>query len=325
MYNDYPTAYETVINNNIIYMTIVSIILLLIVIFTFISLGKIYKKANRSAISAWIPIYNKLVLLEIVNLPKWYIILLLIPIVNIFINIKIYFTLAKLFRRSKSFALGMFFLPFIFYPILAFSSSEYVGINLMAMEGKTQAVDIPVMINEQDQNPTIHEERDIKSENIGISIGGGVYQKDYTNTLLQVDENQEIMKKPNLIDNRKRPPVLDPTKASFITQIEEEPVKEEETNSSQTVGISFPEPLSKIETNPLPMEKITIPEPSPTISTNQINYEQEPIFKQTEDNTTNNETITPEISEPGFVTCPKCGAKVKSDAKACFLCGTKLN
>ena len=133
------------------------------------------------------------------------------------------------------------------------------------------------------------------------------------------------MKKPNLIDNRKRPPVLDPTKASFITQIEEEPVKEEETNPSQTVGISFPEPLSKIETNPLPMEKITIPEPSPTISTNQINYGQEPIIKQTEDNTTNNETITPEISEPGFVTCPKCGAKVKSDAKACFLCGTKLN
>lgn len=358
MYNDYPTAYETVINNKIIYITIFGIIILLMLLLILFSLGKIYKKANRSAISAWIPIYNILVLLEVVNLPKWYIFLLLIPIVNIFIGIKVYFTLAKLFRKSKPFALGLLFLPVIFYPILAFGSSEYIGINLMAIGGKTQAVDIPIITNDEDKNPIVHEEADTKSENIGISIGGGVYQKDYTNNLLEVDKNQEILKKPDLINsnNMKKSPV-DPSKASFITQMPEEPVKEETT---PTIGISFPEPLAQVTNtnNELPMQETlksasttSLEHPSPA-TTNTINEmsifnpvnnisEQKndiSIFNTTSNvpeqkgkigifNTTND---TPKqenksMETPGFITCPKCGAKLKSNVNTCFLCGTKLN
>lgn len=327
MYNDYPTVYETMTNNNIVYVVILGLVALLIVIFTVLSLGKIYKKANRSAISAWIPIYNILVLLEIVNLPKWYIFLLLIPIVNIFIIIKIYFTLAKLFRKSKLFALGMLFVPVIFYPILAFGNSEYIGINLMAIGGKTQAVDIPVIANEEDKNPIVHEEEDVKSENIGISIGGGVYQKDYTNNLLEVDKNQEILKKPNLInsENVKKQP-LDSLTSSFITQIPEEPIKEEH---EPTIGISFPDPLGQIpNTNDIKLSTPEIIKPINSVSTEQVNtisnnnINEIDIFAKT-NNVPKQENKNSETSE--FITCPKCGAKLKNNVSTCFLCGTKLN
>lgn len=343
MYNDYPTAYETVINNNIIYITILGVVILLMLLLTLFSLGKIYKKANRSAISAWIPIYNILVLLEIVNLPKWYIFLLLIPIVNIFIGIKVYFTLTKLFRRSKSFAIGMLFLPVIFYPILAFGNSEYIGINLMAIGGKTQAVDIPVITNEEDKNPIVHEEADIKSENIGISIGGGVYQKDYTSNLLEVDKNQEIIKKPDLINsnNIKKPP-FDPSKASFLTQIPEEPVKEETT---PTIGINFPEPLvqmtntdnnklftqeSEKPVNVTPIEHINPVNTNTSNETSTFNTTNNVPKQENETNifnTTNNiqKRESDNIENSDFITCPKCGAKLKKGVNACFLCGTKLN
>ena len=35
--------------------------------------------------------------------------------------------LSKLFNKEVGFALGLIFLPFIFYPLLAFGNATYVG------------------------------------------------------------------------------------------------------------------------------------------------------------------------------------------------------
>ena len=72
MYDDYPTIYETTIDQNFIYWIILGVILLILFIITLFSLGKIFKKANRSGVSAFIPFYNILVLLEITNKPKYF-------------------------------------------------------------------------------------------------------------------------------------------------------------------------------------------------------------------------------------------------------------
>ena len=66
-------------------------------------------------------------LLRIVGREWWWIILLLIPIVNIVIWFMVALDLAKSFGRGTGFAVGFFFLPFIFGLILGFGSDTYRG------------------------------------------------------------------------------------------------------------------------------------------------------------------------------------------------------
>lgn len=49
----------------------------------FLGTWKLYVKAGRKAWEALIPIYNAVVLMQIINRPKWWVILLFIPIINL--------------------------------------------------------------------------------------------------------------------------------------------------------------------------------------------------------------------------------------------------
>lgn len=90
-----------------------------------ISMWKIFTKAGKPGWAAIVPIYNIIVLLEIVCKPIWWFILLLIPLVNIIVLIIVLIELAKRFGKGVGFAIGMLILPFIFYPMLAFGDSKY--------------------------------------------------------------------------------------------------------------------------------------------------------------------------------------------------------
>jgi hypothetical protein len=88
---------------------------------------KIFEKAGKPGWAIIIPIYNIIVLLEIVGRPIWWIILFLIPVVNIVIAVIVYIELAKSFGKSAGFGIGIILLPIVFYPILAFGDAEYTG------------------------------------------------------------------------------------------------------------------------------------------------------------------------------------------------------
>lgn len=88
---------------------------------------KIFEKAGKPGWAAIIPIYNIIVLLEIVGRPVWWFILMLIPIVNIVILVIVSLDLSKSYGHATAYGLGLFFLPFIFYPLLAFGSDTYRG------------------------------------------------------------------------------------------------------------------------------------------------------------------------------------------------------
>ena len=59
------------------------IFILIIQVIHFIGTWKLYVKAGRKAWEAAIPIYNAVVLMQIINRPKWWVILLFIPIINL--------------------------------------------------------------------------------------------------------------------------------------------------------------------------------------------------------------------------------------------------
>ncbi len=98
-----------------------------IVILLIASMWKVFTKAGKPGWAAIIPIYNIIVLLEIVGKPAWWIILLLLPIVNLVIAIIVTNLLSKSFGQGVGFTIGLILLPFIFYPLLGFGSAKYKG------------------------------------------------------------------------------------------------------------------------------------------------------------------------------------------------------
>jgi Family of unknown function (DUF5684) len=93
---------------------------------------KIFTKAGKPGWAAIVPIYNAIVLLEIVGRPVWWIVLMLIPFVNVVIAIIVAIDLAKAFGKDAGYGLLLAFVPIIGYPMLAFGKATHVGAGAAA-------------------------------------------------------------------------------------------------------------------------------------------------------------------------------------------------
>jgi hypothetical protein len=108
--------------------TISLIIFLALAVLAIASVWAIFSKAGRPGWAAIIPIYNIYVLLKVVGRPGWWLILYIIPIVNIVISIIVAIDLAKSFGKGGAFGFfGLWLFSIIGYPILGFGSARYVG------------------------------------------------------------------------------------------------------------------------------------------------------------------------------------------------------
>ena len=86
-----------------------------------------YEKAGKPGWASVIPIYNTLVWLKIIGKPWYWLILFLIPYLNFIFIIWAFNLTSKSFGKGVGFTLGLLFLPVIFFPILGFGSSKYIG------------------------------------------------------------------------------------------------------------------------------------------------------------------------------------------------------
>lgn len=105
---------------------LVSLVFIIVAIVMLIGMWKIYTKANQPGWALFVPIYNLYALLQIVGRPTWWLLLMLIPLLNLIVLV-VYVDLAKSFGKSTLYGLGMIFLPFIFIPMLGFGSAQYQG------------------------------------------------------------------------------------------------------------------------------------------------------------------------------------------------------
>ena|SRR5579872_6398177 len=103
------------------------IVMLAIGVVMIASMWKVFAKAGQPGWAAIVPIYNAIVLLQITGRPLWWIVLFMIPLVNLVVGILVAIDLAKSFGQSTGFAFGLIFLGFIFFPILGFGSARYIG------------------------------------------------------------------------------------------------------------------------------------------------------------------------------------------------------
>jgi len=98
-----------------------------IIVFLLICLWRIFQRAGKPGWYSIVPFYDIIVELEIIGRPWWWLLLLLIPLVNIGIIIIMAMELGKVFGKSGVWSFFLLFvLPIIGYPILAFSSAQYV-------------------------------------------------------------------------------------------------------------------------------------------------------------------------------------------------------
>ena len=109
---------------------VVFIVYGIVVLLMIAAMWKVFAKAGEPGWASIVPIYNYVVWCKIVGRPAWWVVLFFVcaPVVVIILSID----LAKCFGKGVGFALGMVFLPFIFWPMLGFGSATYQGPSVAA-------------------------------------------------------------------------------------------------------------------------------------------------------------------------------------------------
>ncbi len=105
------------------------LVYLAIFVLVYAGMWKLFVKAGRPGWAAIIPIYNLIVMQDIIGREGWKIILLLIPFVNIYFGITLYISFAKSYGKTGiGNYLALIFLSFIMIPLWGFSDdTHYVG------------------------------------------------------------------------------------------------------------------------------------------------------------------------------------------------------
>ena len=104
------------------------IFFLVVQVIHFLGTWKLYIKAGRKAWEAAVPVYNAVVLMQIINRPKWWVILLFIPIVNLIMFPVVWVETLRSFGKNSTLdtILGVVTLGFYVYYVNYFENVTYI-------------------------------------------------------------------------------------------------------------------------------------------------------------------------------------------------------
>ena len=86
---------------------------------------KAFEKAGEPGWAAITPVFNVYVMIEVSGNPWWWLLLFLIPFLNIIAHFKINIDVADRFGQGLGFGLGLALLGFVFWPLLGFGDYDY--------------------------------------------------------------------------------------------------------------------------------------------------------------------------------------------------------
>ena len=327
----------------------------LIGIFMIVCMWKIFTKAGKEGWKSIIPIYNIIVLLEIVELPIWYIVLYIIPFINIYALFKTYIELAHKFGKSTGFGVLMIFFGIVCFPILAFDSSTYQGGNYSE---NTNYSNTNMNTNSFNNNLNNYSNttnqfngqsvqtntlNSMNQVNSGVSSFGATNNSNNifvdntaTNQVSQpTNQMNDIFEMPTNLNNQQmnnQPvnsvvdtnPFVEPqsTTGSMNTISINEQSIYTNTNTSSTIGTQDYSSVNPVN-NPTPNIDLNNNNSFNSINTQTAMNSTIPSI----DNNVNQAqqpftgSVNPEVATKA---CPNCGAQVKSDSSFCFMCGKQL-
>lgn len=136
--NDYSAIYESSASSTALgaalgtMLGFIIVFSLIVCVLSIIAMWRIFTKAGKPGWASIIPVYNMVVLFQIVGMNPWLLLLYIVLFVNyvasIVLIIMLGIKLAKVFGKSSGFAVGLIFLNTIFMLILGLGNAEYVGI-----------------------------------------------------------------------------------------------------------------------------------------------------------------------------------------------------
>lgn len=103
------------------------VIYVAVIVVSIAGMWKAFEKAGQPGWAAIVPIYNLWIWLKIVGREPWWIILFLIPCVNIVAAVIVALDTAKAFGKDAIFGILMVFFPVVGWPVIGFGSAEYRG------------------------------------------------------------------------------------------------------------------------------------------------------------------------------------------------------
>jgi uncharacterized protein DUF5684 len=103
------------------------IVMIAIVVLIIAGFWKMFEKAGAKGWMAIIPILNLYVLVKMAGKEGWWILLMLIPIVNFVVLFIVYIEIAHRFDRSTGFGVGMALLGVIFVPMIGFGDAAWTA------------------------------------------------------------------------------------------------------------------------------------------------------------------------------------------------------
>ena len=104
------------------------VIYLAIIVVCIAGMWKAFEKADQPGWSCLIPIYNYYIMTKIGGKPGWWVLVMLIPIVNFIFLIWLTNMISKSYGKDEGFTAGLILLSFVFWPSLGFSNDiKYLG------------------------------------------------------------------------------------------------------------------------------------------------------------------------------------------------------
>jgi hypothetical protein len=105
------------------------LVVLAVIVFYVAAAWRLFSKAGVPGWGVIIPIYNIYLWCKIAGRPGWWVLLFIVPLINIVVHLIVSLDVARGFAKSGGFGVGLWLLGFIFVPILGYGAATYVGPN----------------------------------------------------------------------------------------------------------------------------------------------------------------------------------------------------
>ncbi len=267
------------------YFGFLFLVFLIVYVTVKISLATLLKRAKEQSWKGYVPIYTTYVLVELLNLKKNVFYMSLIPIVNLYYFYIIIGKLLEGFKLNSKEAIWFVVFPMYKFPELAFKKPKFALNEYELTEGFIQS-----------QNLLFKKEAEELPDQIKLVNLDDVIQ--------QAEQGQTIISP----SNYEQVPEIKPIEPVIESQIPVEQSYQNAVQSTDSMFINQPSPEESVFTNRnlKPDEHYTT------------------YVEVKEEEKQEAKPIAP-LNDGKPKVCPKCGARLSSNATTCFLCGTKLN
>lgn len=195
-----------------------------------IAMWKIFTKANKPGWASIVPVYNIYTLLQIAEVPTWYLLLLIIPVANIYATFKMYIELAHKFGKDTGFGIGLVLLNPVFILVLAFGNATYIDNENIGYKGN---------MNGMNNN---------MNSNMNNNMNNNMNTQPVTPTQTPIQNNAPVESMVQNTNTSFELPKTEPAKQEFIAQEPPTPVVE---NKFVQPNIEVPnsEPITDVKDN----------------------------------------------------------------------------